>query len=142
MSREFVPFFSTIFNGSLRPSPNHNICAFYKHIPIYSALKNRADRSINLLFTLELFKLKVTIQNGGRTGRKIRVKLACKQIFQTVLTSEESPMLLVRLCRTRRCLVLKIYWTRRKSLSVSRAGFSAEERMVAYGRFERTEIYC
>ena len=105
MSREFVPFFSTIFNGSLRPSPNHNICAFYKHIPIYSDLKNRADRSINLLFTLELFKLKVTIQDGGRTGRKIRVKLACKRIFQTVLTSEESPMLLVRLCRTRRCPV-------------------------------------
>lgn len=51
----------TIFNGSLRPSPNHNICAFYKHIPIYSDLKNRADRSINLLFTLELFKLKILL---------------------------------------------------------------------------------
>ena len=51
----------------------------------------------------------VTIQDGGGTGRKILVKLACKGIFLPVLTWEESPMLLVRLCRTRRCPVLNSY---------------------------------
>ena len=51
----------------------------------------------------------VTIQDGGRSGRKICVKLACKRIFLPDLTSEESPMLLVRLCRTRRCPVLNCY---------------------------------
>ena len=51
----------------------------------------------------------ITIQDGGRTGRKILVKLACKKIFLPVLTSEESPMLLVRLCRTRRYPVLNSY---------------------------------
>jgi len=51
----------------------------------------------------------VTIQNSGRTGRKIRIKLVCKRVFLPVLTSEESPMLLVRLYRTRRCPVLNSY---------------------------------
>ena len=53
----------------------------------------------------------VTIQDCGRSGRKIRVKLACTRVFLPVLTSEESPMLLVRLCRTRRCPVLNNYFS-------------------------------
>ena len=51
---------------------------------------------------------------GNSSGRrenwqKILVKLACKGIFLPVLTSEESPILLVRLCRTRRCPVPNSY---------------------------------
>ena len=45
----------------------------------------------------------VTIQDGGKSGIKSCVKLACKQLFIPDFTSEESPMLLVRQSRTRRC---------------------------------------
>lgn len=48
----------------------------------------------------------VVIQDGWRTGRKIPVKLACKRFSHPVLTSKESPILLVQLFRTRRCPVL------------------------------------
>ena len=53
--------------------------------------------------------LYVTVQASGRSGRKIHVKLACKRVFLPDLISEESPMLLVRQSRTRRCPVLNSY---------------------------------
>ena len=40
--------------------------------------------------------LKVTVQDGGKTGAKAGVKLAYKHVFAPVFTSEEPPMLLVR----------------------------------------------
>jgi hypothetical protein len=54
-------------------------------------------------------KLYVTIQGGGKSGAKRCVKLACKQLFAPDFTSEESPMLLVRRSRTRRCPALNSY---------------------------------
>ena len=60
-------------------------------------------RNFQICFPHQIYILSVTIQDGGRSGRKILVKLAYKGIFLPDLTSEESPMLLVRLCRTRRC---------------------------------------
>ena len=53
--------FSTIFNWDLLSNQNHYICAFYKHIPIYSGWNRNTGRSINRLFTLELFKLKILL---------------------------------------------------------------------------------
>ena len=44
-----------------------------------------------------------TVQDGGRSVGKSRVKLVCERLFPTDLTSEESPMLLDRQSRTRRC---------------------------------------
>ena len=63
----------------------------------------------SLIFPCFYKKFMVTIQDSGRAGGKIRVKLACKRVFLPALTSEESPMLLVRLCRTRRCPALNSY---------------------------------
>jgi len=39
-------------------------------------------------------KIQVTVQSGGKTDEKSCVKLAYKQLFPPVFTSEEPPMLL------------------------------------------------
>ena len=59
------------------------------------------SKKLSLFANTDLYdKINVTIQDGGKSGVKSCVKLACKQLFTPDFTSEESPMLLVRQSRT------------------------------------------
>ncbi len=45
---------------------------------------------------IDIYNMNVTVQDGGNIDIKNCVKLACKQIFISIFTSDEHPMLLDR----------------------------------------------
>lgn len=100
---------------------------------VTAGLKGQVSNAAMFTFAIIFFGVMNCLPWGGPCGRLA----AGFGVSATEIMIAELPGMIIGLIC---CFLIALYYAAQEKKRG--AGFSAEERMVVYGRFERTEIYC